>query len=161
SATNYKPGSSTSPSVTEKLVADTGSSSTDHVTSNASLSGTADANAIVKFAVDGTPISATAKADAKGAWSFTPSGLADGHHTVVASEPGDSGLAGSASLSFTLDTKAPVPTIRGMVQSNGDVSLNGSAGGTAGEVVSIYDGDKLAGTATTASDGSFGFTTSA
>ncbi|WP_433995615.1 Ig-like domain-containing protein, partial [Bradyrhizobium genosp. SA-3] len=45
--------------------------------------------------------------DAQGAWSFTPSGLADGPHTIVASQTDTFGNTGSASLSFTLDTAAP------------------------------------------------------
>ena len=46
-----------------------------------------------------------------GAWSFTPSGLADGAHTIVASQTDSFGNTGSASLSFTLDTTAPVVAI--------------------------------------------------
>ena len=41
---------------------------------------------------------------ASGVWNFTPTGLADGQHTVVASETNAAGQTGSASLTFTLDT---------------------------------------------------------
>ena len=47
----------------------------------------------------------------QGAWSFTPSGLADGAHTIVASQTDSFGNTGSASLSFTLDTTAPLVAI--------------------------------------------------
>ena len=72
----------TGPTVTESLTIDTGSSATDRITSNDALTGTGLANTVVHFTIDGSPIAATVTADAQGAWSFTPSGLADGraHH---------------------------------------------------------------------------------
>ena len=50
--------------------------------------------------------SAALAADASGAWTFAPVGLADGSHTVVASETDAAGNVGSASLTFLLDTHA-------------------------------------------------------
>ena len=102
--------SSTAPTVTENLANDTGASATDHITSNATLTGTGDPNAVVHFTVDGKAIAATATANGSGAWSFTPTGLADGTHTIVASETNAAGNTGSTSLSFTLDTTAPAVT---------------------------------------------------
>ncbi|WP_227310858.1 beta strand repeat-containing protein [Acidisoma cellulosilyticum] len=99
------------PTVTQKLAADTGSSATDLITSNAALTGTGDANAAVHFTIDGVASSATATANASGVWSFTPSGLADGTHTIIASETDAAGNVGSASLAFTLDSTAPATTI--------------------------------------------------
>ncbi|MGY4291850.1 hypothetical protein ACVWXO_011116 [Bradyrhizobium sp. LM2.7] len=99
--------STTGPTVTETLISDTGTSATDHVTANPALSGTGLANTVVHFTVDGTPVAGTATTDAQGAWSFLPSGLADGSHTIVASQTDSFGNTGSASLSFTLDTAAP------------------------------------------------------
>ena len=95
------------PAVTESLANDTGSSSTDKVTSNGTLSGSGDANAVVHFTVDGNAIGQTATANASGVWSFTPTGLADGAHTIVASETDAAGNTGTASVAFTLDTTAP------------------------------------------------------
>src|SRR5439155_1106052 len=57
--------------------------------------------------IDGTAVLATVTANAQGAWSFTPSGLADGAHTIVASQTDAFGNTRSASLTFTLDTTAP------------------------------------------------------
>ena len=69
------------------------------------------------FTVDGSAIAQTATANASGVWSFTPTGLADGAHTIVASETDVAGNTGTASLSFTLDTTAPVaPTIASFSQ---------------------------------------------
>ena len=147
------------PIVTAQLESDTGVSSTDGITASAALIGTADPNAVVHFAVDGTAIAAAATADAGGIWSFTPTGLADGSHTIVVSETA-SGLTGTQSLVFMLDTQAPVPTFTGAVQSSGYVTLSGTAG-EAAATISIYDGSSLLGSTTTATDGSFRFTAAA
>ncbi|MCK1481775.1 hypothetical protein IVB25_03280, partial [Bradyrhizobium sp. 193] len=99
--------STTGPTVTETLTVDTGSSAADHVTANPALSGTGLANTVVHLTIDGVLSTTTATTDAQGAWSFLPSGLADGSHTIVASQTDSFGNTGSASLSFTLDTAAP------------------------------------------------------
>jgi hypothetical protein len=101
------PLNTNTPMVTESLAFDTGSSATDHITSNDALSGTGIANTVVHFTIDGTPSSTAVTANTLGAWSFTPSGLADGAHTIVASQTDTFGNTGTASLSFTLDTTAP------------------------------------------------------
>jgi hypothetical protein len=114
----------TSPVVTSGLADDTGISATDCITRDATLTGAADANAVVHFTVDGVAIAETATADASGVWTFAPPGLADGFHTIVASETNLSGETGtSGDLNFTLDTTAPTLTIsssptvlRGMVE---------------------------------------------
>ena len=121
--------STTGPTVTEVLAFDTGSSASDHITSNDALSGTGLANTLVHFTIDGVPSSATATANAQGVWTFTPSGLSDGAHTIVASQTDGFGNTGTASLSFTLDTTAPavaITTIEG-----GDTLINATeaAGG--------------------------------
>src|SRR5436190_1634555 len=91
------------PAVTESLVNDTGISNTDRVTSNPALAGSGDANATVHFTIDGTPLAATVTADAFGNWRYTPTGLADGTHTIVTSETDAAGQTGAASLTFILD----------------------------------------------------------
>lgn len=146
------------PPVMQRLASDTGSSSTDGITADASVTGTSDPNASVSFTLDGLSLSGTATADASGTWSFKPTDVSDGTHTIVASETNAAGVTGSSSLTFALDTKAPVPVITGMTQTNNKVTLSGTTGGTAGENVSIYDGNTLLGIATTAPDGSFTFT---
>jgi beta-glucanase (GH16 family) len=98
----------TAPVVGAHLASDTGASAIDGITSSAALSGTGDPNALVHFTVDGAAISATATADANGAWSFTPTDLADGQHVVVASETDAAGNVGAVSTSFTLDTQPAV-----------------------------------------------------
>ena len=148
------------PTVTMELANDTGSSASDHVTANAALSGAADANTVVHFTVDGSAVTATATADAGGAWSFTPTGLADGVHTIVASETNTMGNTGSVSLSFTLEAHAPTLDFTGGTVANGQIAVTGSTG-EAGDSISIYDGNDWVGMATTGSDGTFTFTTGA
>ena len=96
----------TPPAVTESLKNDTGSSASDKITNDPTLTGSGDANAVVSFTVDGTPITATATADSIGNWTFIPTGLSDGQHTIVASETDAAGNTGMASLTFTFDTTA-------------------------------------------------------
>ena len=107
----------TTGSMTEALVADTGSSSTDGVTNNAALTGTAAANAAVTLSEGATTLGA-ATANASGVWTFTPSTLSQGVHTILAST-----ASGSASLTFTYDTVAPAVTeafVNGALTGTGD-----------------------------------------
>jgi VCBS repeat-containing protein len=91
------------PAVTVKLVADTGSSSTDGLTSNDALTGTAGANATVTLK-EGTTTLGTTTANASGVWNYTPASLAQGAHTISATSGGN-----SASVTFTYDSVAPTP----------------------------------------------------
>ena len=155
------------PVVTEALVADTGASSSDKVTSNAALSGTGDANAVVHFTVDGTAIAQTVTANSSGVWSFTPTGLADGSHTIVASETDSAGNTGTSTLTFTLDTTAPAVTDHlssdtGSSSSDKVTSSDALTGtGDANAVVHFtVDGTAVAQTVTANSSGVWSFTPS-
>jgi hypothetical protein len=91
------------PGLSIGLVWDTGSSATDIITSNPAIKGTADANTLVTIK-EGTTTLGTTTASSTGAWSFTPSGLADGAHILTATETDLAGNTGTATLSFALDT---------------------------------------------------------
>jgi hypothetical protein len=150
--------STTGPTVTESLAFDTGSSATDHISSNDALSGTGLANTVVHFTIDGSPIVATATANAQGAWSFTPSGLADGPHTIVASQTDTFGNTGTASLSFTLDTTAPVVAITspGGPTNQATQTITGTVDvADAGATVTILDGTTAVGSAIVQGNGSW------
>ncbi|MEA2790189.1 MAG: large repetitive protein, partial [Acetobacteraceae bacterium] len=95
------------PVVATQLAFDTGSSATDLVTSNAALTGTAEANNTITISQD-TIVLGTTTSDASGAWSFTPLGLTDGNYSLTASETDAAGNVGSTTLAFTLDTAGPV-----------------------------------------------------
>ena len=97
----------TAPAVTAWLAFGAASSPSGNITSNDALSGTGLPNVVVHFMIDGAPTGTTVTADAQGAWSFTPAGLADGPHTILASQTDNFGNTGTASLSFILDTTAP------------------------------------------------------
>jgi len=160
------PSTPAAPTVTESLTSDTGSSATDHITSNPALTGTADANATIHFNVDGTNISATATANASGVWTFADTGLVNGNHTVIASETNASGLTGTASLSFALDTTAPVVTesLLNIAASSTPPSLTAiptlTGTGDANTLVTIKDGASVLGTATSNASGAWSYTPS-
>ena len=94
------------PAVSIVLVSDTGSSSTDKITSNPAVKGVGKANTLVTLKEGGATLG-TAMADGKGAWGFTPNGLADGAHTLTASQTDSAGNTGTATLSFMLDRTPP------------------------------------------------------
>ena len=73
----------TSP-LTAALLHDTGSSSTDGITSDPTLTGAAPAGAVVTVQ-EGTVVLGSVTANASGIWTFLPTGLADGAHQLVAS----------------------------------------------------------------------------
>ncbi|WP_292517316.1 FG-GAP-like repeat-containing protein [Mesorhizobium sp.] len=144
----------TPPPATEALVSDTGASASDRITSNPALTGSGDPNAVVHFMVDGDPVDATATAGASGAWTFTPTGLANGSHTVVASETDAAGNLGTASLSFVLDTSAPI--VADVLQTQVSKKLlttTMSGHSEAGDVITLYEGTKALGSATAGADG--------
>ena len=155
------------PAVTESLVGDTGISSTDKITSNDILTGTGDANAVVHFTVDGNAFAGTATANASGVWTFTPTGLADGSHTIVASETDAAGTTGTASLTFTLDTTAPAApqitafspdtdTVGDGITTTNVLTLTGTA--EANAVVKVFDGAAQLGSAVANGSGAWVYT---
>ena len=134
----------TAPVVTSSLANDAGDSNTDMITNVATLTGTGDANAVVHFTVDGNAIAQTATANSAGVWTFTPTGLSNGQHTIVASETDAGGNTGTASLTFTLDTIAPTIAI-GTVAGNDRVSADEGASGftVSGTTSGVEDGQSV------------------
>ena len=108
----------TAPAVTETLQNDTSDGSL--VTSDDTLTGSGDPNALVTLS-EGASVLGTASADSNGIWNFTPTGLADGSHTIVASETDAAGNTGTASLTFTLATNtATAPSNLTLATANGN-----------------------------------------
>jgi Bacterial Ig-like domain/RTX calcium-binding nonapeptide repeat (4 copies) len=60
---------------------------------------------------DGTTTLGTATASATGAWTFTPTGLANGAHNFSVSQTDVAGNTGTANLAVTLDTVAAAPVL--------------------------------------------------
>jgi hypothetical protein len=95
------------PTVTEALVGDTGSSSSDNITSNDAVTGTGNPSAVVTI-TEGATTLGTTTANTLGNWTFSAysPALAQGSNTIVATETNSAG-SGSATLTFTLDTTPP------------------------------------------------------
>ncbi|WP_428493714.1 Ig-like domain-containing protein [Rhodopila sp.] len=145
------------PAVTAALASDTGASSSDSVTSDATLDGTGDGNAVVTL-TEGATLIGTAMADSTGVWSFTPTALPDGAHTITASETDTAGNTGATSVAFTLDTTAPaapsIPVLAAAsdsgVSSTDDITNVGmptfTGTGENGATVTLLDGTTTIGT---------------
>jgi hypothetical protein len=112
------------PVVTARLLNDTGLTPSDGVTSDDTLTGTADPGATVTIteAADSTVLGTDA-ADSSGAWTFAPSELAQGYHMVRASETNAEDETGSTLLSFDYDTVTPSTPGVPQLSSGGDTSL--------------------------------------
>ncbi|WP_428491785.1 Ig-like domain-containing protein [Rhodopila sp.] len=149
----------TPPAVTAALTTDTGASSTDGVTRDDALNGTGDANATVTLTEGGVTLGTTT-ADNTGAWSFTPSNLADGSHTITASETDAAGNTGTTSVTFTFDTTAPVAPSALVLSAASDSGASNSDDitnvplptftgvGEDGATVTLLDGSTTIGTGT-------------
>ncbi len=127
------------PSVSIALVDDTSHGLA--ITSDDALSGGGDPGATVSFTIDGSVIAQTATADGNGVWTFTPVGLSEGPHTIVASETNGGGT-GSATLNFTYQTTQPsvsISTLSGTVAFPSE-TIDGQ--GEAGTMVQLFDGGK-------------------
>jgi Bacterial Ig-like domain/FG-GAP-like repeat len=91
--------------ITTRLKNDTGSSSTDRLTGDPTLTGLGAANQVVYF-YEATRLIGTTLADATGNWIYTPP-LTDGKHSLTVVQKNAAGATASASLSFVLDTAPP------------------------------------------------------
>src|SRR5205823_9655487 len=86
---------------TVALTNDSGNTTNDQITNDASLNVSAAAADVSRsYSIDGGPASATYTAPA-----------VDGSHTVVVTDTDTAGNSASASLTFTLDTTIATPTI--------------------------------------------------
>ncbi|MFK5598215.1 Ig-like domain-containing protein [Methylobacterium sp. HMF5984] len=136
------------------LVQDTGTSSTDKITTNAALTGTAEAGAKVTLS-EGTTALGSVTADNTGHWNFTPTGLKLGAHTILASQTDAAGNTGSDTFAFTLQNAPTVAiTSSGGLTNTLAVKLAGTVGvSDAGTTVHVLDGVKEIGTALVQADG--------
>jgi hypothetical protein len=150
---------------------DTGSSSSDRVTSQTSaltITGTAEAGATVTIK-EGAAVLATGTADASGNFSIDVS-LAAGAHTLTASAADKAGNASgdSAGLAITVDTTAPgAPTALALAAADdtGASSTDGVTSQTraltisgtaeAGSTVTLRDGGTVIGTEVAGTGGTF------
>jgi hypothetical protein len=132
----------------------------DHITSDKTLTldGTAVANSTVKV-FDGSTQLGSVTADASGAWHYTTAALADGKHSITATDT-VSGVTSKASvaLDVTVDTAAPdAPVLLSDPTTHNRATVSGTA--EAGSLIKLYEGTTLLGTTTVASNGDWSVTT--
>src|SRR6185437_14002405 len=127
---------------------------------NPAVKGVGQANTLVTIK-EGALTLGTAMADAAGAWSFAPVGLADGAYTLTAIQTDLAGNTGTATLSFTLDSSQgnPPPPQGGLtialvadtgISASDGVSANPAVKGVgrANTLVTIKEGGTTLGTTT-------------
>jgi beta-glucanase (GH16 family) len=122
------------------------------------LTGSAAAGATITV-YDGATTLGTTSADATtGQWSFTLGHLPDGAHALSATATTAGGVSpSSATLSFTVDTQAPVPHVGDIIDAAGkSEKLTGVS--EAGSTVKIFDGNVLLANVTADSSGAWSFT---
>jgi large repetitive protein len=157
---------------------DTGSSSTDNLTSNTTptFSGTAEANSIVTlYDTDGTTLLGSGTADGSGNWSITTSTLTAGNHTLTTKATDAAGniSVASAGLVINIDTSAPgapsAPDLTAATDTGSSSTDNITRNTTptftgtaeANSTVTLYDtnGSTVLGTATADGSGNWSITT--
>jgi hypothetical protein len=165
--------SAAAPTINLATASDTGTSSSDQITSDLTptLTGTAEAGATVTIR-DGSTVLGTVTADSSGAWSFTTGTLAEGAHSFTAVQTDAAGNTSpvSAGLAVTVETIAPgTPTIAlDAASDTGPSNADGITADTtptltgtaeAGATVTIRDGSTVLGTVKADSSGAWSFTT--
>ncbi|WP_197427511.1 Ig-like domain-containing protein, partial [Bradyrhizobium retamae] len=147
---------------------------TNNANGGLNLTGTAEANSVVKV-FDGTTQIGTATANSSGVWGYTTGALAAGSHSLTAKATDAAGNTGAASAVVTASTgtSAPpatpaTPTIASFsndtgaagdgITSDNTLQLKGTA--AANSTIKIYDGSTQIGTTTASSTGSWDYITS-
>ena len=131
------------------LTSDTGSSATDRVTNNPSITYAAPASGdVLLYSRDGGAFTTAAPV-------FATDGSADGAHTVAVEEQDAAGnISGASSLAFTLDSAAPVAPGLFLTNDTGssntdrltrDASLTVTPAEPGGRLTYIVDGSAVAG----------------
>lgn len=124
------------------------------------LKGAAEANSTVSV-MDGGQQIGTVVADANGAWSFDTGHVADGSHSYTSKATDVAGNTGTTSgaANVTVDQPDSPIQISNVFESwhHSNVLLKGTA--DASSEVKIFDGAKVLGTVTAASDGTWSFDT--
>jgi hypothetical protein len=164
----------TPPAVDLIAASDTGTSSTDNITSDSTptLSGTAEVNSIVTV-YDGATVLGTTIATAGGTWSFTTAVLPDGTHSFSVTSTDSSGNTSASSnplLVVTVDTVAPATPAAADLTAASDTGTSSTdnitadntptLAGTAepGAIITFYDGATVLGTAIADAGGVWTFT---
>ena len=139
------------------------------------FSGTGEPGAIITIRDGNTPLTGTATVDNNGNWTLTTPVLGDGDHTftVTATDAANHTSTPSTPITITVDTTPPAIPLVTLTDNTGsnvgeladnDVTdatqpvLSGS--GTAGDIITVYDGTAVIGTTEVDENGSWSFTPS-
>ncbi|PSL20883.1 Ig-like domain-containing protein, partial [Chitinophaga ginsengisoli] len=162
-------GNVSAPSATLNITIDTQAPAAPTITTAQTLTndntptvtGTAEANSSVTIYVDGNAIGSTT-ADASGKYTFTvPTSLSDGTHafTATAKDAVGNVSAPSATLSITIDTKAPAaPTLTTDKTPTSDNTPTVSGTAEANSTVTIYKDGNAVGTTKADASGNYTYT---
>ena len=160
--------------VVVSVTVDTGSSTTDQITSDNTLTftGTAEANSVVQV-FDGTTLIGTTTASGTGAYAVTASVLPDGTYPnfrVTASDAAGNQSGAATVTPWTIDTIAPATPLVASVtvdtgisttdQITNDNTLTVTGTAAANSIVKVFDGGVLVGTTTASGTGAYSITTS-
>ncbi|MBK1840759.1 DUF4347 domain-containing protein [Azospirillum sp. YIM B02556] len=144
------PGAPSAPDMTTGT--DSGSSSTDNVTSNTTptFTGTAEPNSTVTlYDTDGTTVLGTATTDGSGNYSVTPTtALTPGSHTLTVKARDAAGNVSSVSGALEVVIDTTTPTVTGVTSSTADGSYK--AGSTISIQVNLSEAVTVTGTPTLA-----------
>jgi RHS repeat-associated protein len=175
----------TPPTITAQLTVDSGSSNSDKITNNPTVTGkVTDASpiAVLKAGFDSTVaanwLNVTTNIQADGSFTFTPtqlnqiygSNLPDGTHTLHLSATDSKGNQSSFDYTFTLDTTIGIPSLQlatasdtGASNSDKITKINTptiSGTGEIGATIKLADGSNIVGQATVGTDGKWQITSS-
>jgi uncharacterized repeat protein (TIGR03803 family) len=129
-----------------------------HDTAGQTIGGTAEAGASVVIYDNGALVT-TVAANGSGAWSYQVGALADGSshsYAVTATDAAGNTSVLSQTLSFSVDTSAPVSAVAGVaVGGDGAATVSGSA--EAGSTVTLYDGASVIGAVTAGAGGTWSY----
>ncbi len=160
--------------VVVSVTVDTGSSTTDQITSDNTLTftGTAEANSVVQV-FNGTTLIGTTMASGTGAYAVTASVLPDGTYPnfrVTASDLAGNQSGAATVTPWTIDTTAPATPLVASVtvdtgisttdQITSDNTLTVTGTAAANSIVNVFDGGVLVGTTTASGTGAYSVTTS-
>ena len=160
--------------VVVSVTVDTGSSTTDQITSDSTLTftGTAEANSVVQV-FDGTTLIGTTTASGTGAYAVTASVLPDGTYPnfrVTASDAAGNQSGAATVTPWTIDTTAPATPVVASVtvdtgisttdQITNDNTLTVTGTAATNSIVNVFDSGVLVGTTTASGTGAYSITTS-
>ena len=131
-----------------------------HDTAGQTLTGKAEAGALVTVYDNGAKLGTTTADASTGAWTFGLGVLADGVQRLTTTATDAAGNVGTASsaLIFTVNTDPPTPAVTNVIDWFGPIATIAGVS-EAGSKVTVFDNGKQIGTVTTAGNGTWNLLT--